>query len=561
MRSLLLALIPIALLVLAAGRPGTRSPARSPVQERPNILWISVEDLSPRIGAYGDPVARTPNIDRLAREGVRFTRAFTTAGVCAPSRSAIITGMYQNGIGTHHMRTSHEAPGLPTPYEAVPPPFVKAFPEYLRAAGYFTTNNSKTDYQFGNPFTIWDESSPQAHWRSPGREDGQPFFAVFNLTATHEGRSWVGPEDTVVTDPAAVEVPPYYPDSPVVRRQIARHYDNIALVDARVGEILEELEADGLADNTIVFFWGDHGDGLPRAKRWLYDSGLRVPLVIRWPGALDRGTVDDRLVSFVDLGPTVLSVAGMEVPVHMDGRPFLGPQGTTPRTYIYGARDRIDAVYDMVRAVRDERFKYIRNYFPEQPYVQLVPYRNNSGIMQELLRLHAEGALEGTPALWLRPRRPPEELYDLEADPHEVRNLAGDAGHRPVLDRLSRAMDAWMTEIGDLGRVPEDRMVREMWPDGEQPVTAAPTITPRTATGFGMPATLPYGTEVDIYSATHGASVAYATGTGEDPRWELYRGPLVLPPGTTTLRAKAIRYGYRESEEAVVTITVTRPDR
>lgn len=546
---------PIVLLVLALGLSAGRWTARSEA-ERPNIVWISVEDMSPRLGAYGDPVARTPNIDRLAGEGVRYTRAFATAGVCAPSRSAIITGMYQTGIGTHHMRTSHVAPGLPTPYEAVPPPYVKAFTEYLRAAGYYTTNNAKTDYQFGEPFTAWDESGREAHWRSPGRAEGQPFFSVFNVTATHEARSWVEAGDTVETDPAAVDVPPYYPDTPRVRLQIARHYDNIARADARVGEILAQLEADGHADDTIVFFWSDHGDGLPRAKRWLYDSGLRVPLIVRWPGGEAGGREDDRLVSFVDLAPTVLSMAGAEIPAHLDGRPFAGPRAAPPRRYVYGARDRIDAAYDMVRAVRDERFKYIRNYYPGTPYVQLVPFRNNSGIMQELLRLHAEGELRGAAALWLAADRPPEELYDLHGDPHEIHNLAADPDRARVLDRLRAAMDAWMAETGDLGRVPEDAMVRRMWPDGVQPVTAPPVIAARRGTTVGLPDTLPSGAEIDLSSATHGASIGYTTAAGDAARWRLYHGPLTLAPGTTTLRARAVRYGYRPSEEVAVTVTV-----
>lgn len=555
MRIAILAVVLIALIELAAP---TRAEGQDP---RPNIVWISIEDISPRVGAYGDPVARTPEMDRLAAEGVRYTRAFTTAGVCAPSRSAIITGMYQNGIGTHHMRTSQEGPGLPTPYEAVPPPYVKAFPEYLRRAGYFATNNFKTDYQFGTPFTVWDESSREAHWRSPRRAPGQPFFAVFNIMTTHESRSWVGPQDTVGTDPAAVEVPPYYPDTPTVRRQIARHYDNIAAADARVGEILAQLEEDGHADDTIVFLWGDHGDGLPRAKRWLYDSGLRVPLIIRWPGAIAPGSVSDRLVSLVDLGPTVLSVAGVRVPVHMDGRAFLGPQSRPARQYVHAARDRIDLVYDMVRATRDSRYKYLRNYDPQTPYVQLVPYRNNSGIVQELLRLHAAGALAGAAALWLRDHRPPEELYDLAEDPHEVRNLAGDPAAAPILERLRAAMDRWMDEIEDLGYLPEDRMVWQMWLGGPQPLTAAPVITPRRSTSSGAPDTLSAGTEIDIYSGTHGASVAYTTDTGPDSHWELYDGPVILPPGTTTLRAKAIRYGYRESDETVIEVTVVEGGR
>jgi N-sulfoglucosamine sulfohydrolase len=553
MRVTLLAIALILLVELSAPAEAQQGPTADPP---PNILWISAEDLSPRLGAYGDPVARTPNLDRLAAQGVRYTRAFTTAGVCAPSRSAIITGMYQNGIGTHHMRTSQEGPGLPTPYEAVPPPYVKAFTEHLRDAGYFATNSWKTDYQFGNPFTVWDESSREAHWRSPRRAEGQPFFAVFNLNGTHESQSWVRPGDTIRTDPASVDVPPYYPDTPDVRRQIAKHYDNIARIDAQVGEILDQLEADGLADNTIVFFWGDHGDGLPRAKRWTYDAGLLAPLIVRWPGAVRPGTADDRLISFIDLAPTVLSLAGVPVPVHMDGRAFLGPRAAPPREYVHAARDRIDLVYDMVRATRDARFKYIRNYYPETPYVQLVPYRNQSGIMQDLLRLHAEGALTGAPALWLADSRPPEELYDVEADPHEVHNLAGDPELAEVLDRMRRATDRWMEDIDDLGRVPEDRMVRAMWPAGEQPVTSAPVITPRRANAVGAPDTLDAGAEIDIYCGTHGASVAYTTGTGESPHWLLYDGPVVLPPGTTTLRAKAVRYGYKESEETVVTVTV-----
>jgi N-sulfoglucosamine sulfohydrolase len=555
-RALVLALVLVAALELAPAEGGAAA-ARRP--DRPNILWISVEDMSPRLGAWGDPLARTPNIDALAGEGVRYTHAFTTAGVCAPSRSAIITGMYQNGIGTHHMRTASGDPGLPGPYEAAPAPFVKAFPEYLRAAGYFTTNSWKTDYQFGTPFTVWDESSRDAHWRSGRRAEGQPFFAVFNLVDTHEARSWVSPDDTLVTDPDAVEVPPYYPDTPAVRRQLAKHYDNIARMDARVGEILAQLEADGHADDTIVFFWSDHGDGLPRAKRWLYDSGLRVPLIVRWPDGLEPGTVDDRLISLIDLAPTVLSVAGVPVPTHMDGRAFLGPRARPPREYVHGARDRIDGVYDMVRATRDRRYAYVRNYYPEKPYVQLVPFRNRSGIMQELLRLHARGALTGPPALWLRGSRPPEELYDIETDPHQVRNLAGDPAADSVLARMRRETDRWMDAIDDLGRVPEDRMVHQMWLGGPQPVTAAPTMTSRRAEAMAPPDTLDPGAEIDLSSPTHGASVGYTTQPGPDAHWRLYASPITLPPGTTTLRAKAIRYGYRESEETTVTVTVRQP--
>ncbi len=533
-----------------AGLPG-RVFAR---QNRPNILWISVEDLSPHLGCYGDSLARTPNIDQLAREGMRFTQAYTPAGVCAPCRSAIITGMYQNSIGTHHMRTTHTAPGLPTPYLAVPPPYVKTFTEYLRSAGYYCTNNSKTDYQFGVPFTAWDESGREAHWRN--RPDKRlPFFAVFNFTTTHESGNWDDPEHT---DPQDVEVPPYYPDTLPVRKDIARLYDNIALMDRQAGDILQQLREDGLEEETMVFFWSDHGDGLPRAKRWLYDSGIKVPLIIRWPGKLKPNSVNNDLVSFVDLGPTVLSLAGVPVPVHMQGRPFLGDQAGPPRAYIYGARDRFDESYDMVRAVRDQRYKYIRNYYPQKPYVLHVPYRNRNRTMQELFRLDAAGKLEGPQQLWMRDSRPPEELYDTRKDPFEINNLAGEPGHQKTLVRLREALARWMAAIDDKGDLPEDRMVEQMWPNGKQPATNAPLILRQKSTAVNPLEHVVSESPVTVllYCSTHGASLGYTTDTGENPRWRIYTGPITIPAGHTTLRAKAIRYGYKESPVSVAHFTV-----
>lgn len=242
--------------------------------DRPNILWISLEDTTPRFGCYGDLIARTPNIDRLAAGGCRFPNAFSTAGVCAPSRSAIITGMYQTSIGTHHHRTTHtheSTPNLPTPYSAVPPPYVKTFTEYLRGAGYYCTNNSKTDYQFTPPITAWDDNSNQGHWRN--RAEGQPFFSVFNPIITHESGMWENEERPLITNIDDVELPPYLPDTPKARAALARQYDNLATADTRVGKLLDQLEEDGLAENTIVFLWSDHGEGLPRGKRWPYDAG------------------------------------------------------------------------------------------------------------------------------------------------------------------------------------------------------------------------------------------------------------------------------------------------
>ena len=292
--------------------------AQQPVKQ-PNVIWISTEDMSPHLGCYGDKTARTPNIDKLAAQGIRFTNVFTTAAISAPCRAGIITGMYQTSIGCMHMRTTsyRRATENPVEFTAVPPHYVKAFTEYLRRAGYYCTNNSKTDYQFAGsnvPASIWDECSNKAHYKN--RPDkNQPFFAVFNWVGTHESQNW--DISKVKTDPASVTVPPYFPDNLIVRKNIAKMYDNIARLDSVVGSLITELEKEGELDNTIIFFWGDHGDGLPRAKRWLYDSGLNIPLIIKYPDKSKAGTTDDRLISSIDLGPTVLSLAGVPVPAHM----------------------------------------------------------------------------------------------------------------------------------------------------------------------------------------------------------------------------------------------------
>ena len=533
-----------------------------PTTDRPNILWVSFEDTNPFYGCYGDPIARTPNVDRLAAGGCRWPNAFSTAGVCAPARSAVITGMYPTSIGTHHMRTAHtnpHAPELPTPYSAVVPHYVKCFPEYLRAAGYYCTNNVKTDYQFDPPLTAWDELSTEAHWRN--RPDpAQPFFAVFNPTKTHESGMWPEncPEPTF--DPDAIRLPPYFPDTPKVRQAMARMYTNIEHNDGILGGLLDQLEEDGLAENTVVFHWSDHGP-LPRGKRWPYDSGIRVPMIVRWPGEIEPGTVSDRLVSTVDLGPTVLSIAGVEVPWHVQGQAFLGPAEAPPREHVFAARDRHDEAYDMVRAARDKRFKYIRNYRPDLPYLSWIPYRNRHPILQEMWRLHAAGKLEGPQTLMFRHPRPVEELYDTLADPWETRNLAADPAFQPELERLRDALDDWRDEVGDLGEVPEAEMVRQWYPDGHRPTTAAPLLVPICEDSPGRdPA--PEGGRfrgpvlLQLHCATQGASIAWTFEPGEKPRWQLYTTPLRLPAGRTTVRARAVRIGYHDSPEAAATFTV-----
>lgn len=423
-------------------------------EQKPNILWISTEDLSPHLGCYGDPLAQTPNIDRLASQGTRFTHVFTTAAISAPVRAGMITGMYQTSIGSMHMRTTSYRSNVDNPpleFTAVPPHYVKAFTEYLRTAGYYCTNNSKTDYQFAKdpvPESIWDESSNNAHYKNRPDKD-QPFFAVFNFMGTHESRNW--DISNVKTDPSKVVVPPYYPDTEIVRRNIAKMYDNTALLDAFVGKLLDELEKEGVADNTIVFFWGDHGDGLPRAKRWLYDSGLNIPLIIRWPNHLKPGSVNNELISSIDFGPTVLSLAGVKIPVHMQGQAFLGDQKKEPRKYVFATRDRVDESYDMIRSVRNKDYLYIRNFYPNEPYHIWIPYLNRMPIMQEVMRLDAEGRLNVHQKKWMANNRPPEELYDVKADPYQLTNLADVSKYKEVLDEMRKQQKRWAMETGDMG--------------------------------------------------------------------------------------------------------------
>lgn len=418
--------------------------------------------MSPFLGCYGDRFAISPNIDRLASQGVRYTRAFTVAGVCAPSRSGIITGMYPSTLGSQHMRSDIRLPS-----------HVRCFPEYLRSAGYYCTNNAKTDYNFRVPRDAWDESSRSAHWRK--RRPGQPFFAVFNIETSHESRILLrgAPYDRETArltaaqrqDPLRFTLPPYYPDTPEVRRDWANDYELITAMDYQVGDRLRELEQAGLADDTVVFFWSDHGIGLPRAKRWLYDSGTRAALVVLVPGKYRSfgqarpGSADHQLISFLDLAPTVLNLAGVAIPDHMQGRAFLGPRLMPPREYVYGSRDRMDERYDLIRAVRDRRYRYIRNYEPHKPYYQHMNTPEQGPTMREIRRVHAEGELPEAARQFMAERKPPEELYDLDNDPHEIRNLARSPGHRRILHRMRQTHRRWVIETRDTGLLPECELV------------------------------------------------------------------------------------------------------
>ena len=415
-------------------------------EDRPNILWLSAEDISPHLGCYGDLQAITPNLDQLAKEGTRYTHAFTTAGVCAPCRSGIITGMYQTTLGTHHMRCN-----------ALLPEYIKPFTTYLRKAGYYCTNNSKKDYQFREPKDTWDESGGKAHWRK--RKSGQPFFSVFNFTGCHESGIAGEAKYKSVTqnlkasqrqNASKLKLPPYYPDTPIVREDWKRNYELITAMDAWAGGLIKQLKDDGLYENTIIIFWSDHGVGLPRAKRWLYDSGTRVPLIVRQP---DGGVgISDRLVSSIDFGPTVLKLAGLEIPKHMQGRSFIEGR---PRKYVFGARDRMDERYDIIRSVRDKRYRYIRNYEPLKTYYQYMNTPEKGATMKEIRRTAKAGKLPAAAKLFMATSKPPEELYDLKNDPHEINNLIGNSKYTDKLVELRKAHSDWVKRTGDLGLLPE----------------------------------------------------------------------------------------------------------
>ncbi|BCW36108.1 hypothetical protein StoSoilA2_21640 [Arthrobacter sp. StoSoilA2] len=538
---------------------------------KPNIVWISTHDINPDLGSYrgiwpGAEYALTPNLDRLAAEGARFDRAFASAPVCSPARSAIMTGCFPNAIGTMHMRT-----------KAVPPAEVRLLPQYFREAGYYCTNNYFTDFQVDVPPVVFDDCSPTAHWRNRPDKDA-PFFAAFHGMTTHESQIYldeesfqratthVAPQDR--HDMAAAPLPPYYPDTEIFRKAWARYADLITEMDHWVGDILNQLEEDGLADNTIVVFWSDHGRGMPRAKRWATEAGLRVPLLLRWPGVIDPGTVRTDLVHTMDLAPTMLAVSGLGIPAHMHGKPLMERDGTFishPNAYIYGGRDRMDESEDTTRTVRDERYRYVRNFHPDRSPMPHIDYPDHTATWAELRRLRGEEARQlacgELPSLLSELQRrlvaaskPEEELYDLEQDPHETCNLVQDPESAEALATLRRVLQTWQDRIEDMGMLPERQLMETWRPNGQAPVTATPTVS-LTAEGATADCETP------------GASIGWTalpwqpqeprklmdrvTGSpGEDGRiWNLYTGP-VRVSGATSLRFKAWRLGFTPSQEA-----------
>ena len=427
--------------------------AHSQAADRPNIMWLTSEDNGPQLGCYGDPDANTPNLDALAKRSVIYRHCWSNAPVCAPARTTIITGMFCPSTGSEHMRS-----------EVPLPAGMKMFPQYLREAGYYCTNNVKEDYNVSKPGKVWDESSNKAHWRK--RPDGQPFFAVFNFTTTHESQVRQRPH-TFVHDPAKVHVPGYHPDLPEVRQAWAQYHDQMTIMDGQVGQKLAELKADGLDEETIVVYFGDHGPGLPRCKRSPCNSGLRVPLIVHVPEKYQSLTPEgytaggqlDRLVSFVDLAPTMLSLAGIEPPQTMQGRAFAGRHTAPPREFLFGYRARMDERLDLTRSIRNERFVYVRNFMPHKAAGQHQAYMYATPMMQSWKKAFDGGTLAPEHARFFEPDAP-EELYDLSMDPAEVRNLASDPQHADVLRKMRLGLHNLQREIGDVDLLPEAEMHR-----------------------------------------------------------------------------------------------------
>jgi len=532
-------------------------------QEKPNILWIVCEDISPTLSMYGDTTAKTPNLDALAKQSLIFDNAFVPVGVCAPTRSSIITGMYPTSIGTMNMRTGKDVSswgrrvynknivrtdvegGSIIEYAAVIPSKVKCFTEYLRQGGYFCTNNAKTDYQFAAPVTAWDKNDENAHWRN--RPKQFPFFSVFNIGLTHESQLWKQKQPLTV-QPKDVPVPPYLQDTELARMNIARHYSNVELMDAEVGKIISQLKEDGLYDSTIIFFYSDHGGPLPRQKRAILDSGLKVPFMVKSVNSENIGRTN-QLISFVDLAPTILSLGNIEPPKHLDGKAFLGTFTNAPRNYVYGSSDRFDESTDRSRAIRNKQFLYVVNYFPEKIKYKEISYRKNIPMMNELLELKEQKKLNETQLQWFQTKTI-EELYDCENDPHNLVNIAQDAAYKSILTEFRNENLYRIQNYPDLGLIPEAKLIDMMWPNFEQPVTNAVTL--------GAVETS-QGRIISLSSQTKGASIAYYISKNPNEElnynsnWKLYSKPLTVEEGNYVYTI-AERIGFKESDISIIKI-------
>ncbi|MFI3267358.1 MAG: sulfatase-like hydrolase/transferase [Rikenellaceae bacterium] len=514
-------------------------------QKQPNILCIVCEDISLNLGCYGDSVAITPNLDKFAEESILFSQMHTTVGVSAPSRFALITGMYPSAMGANYMRTftqkKEQFPEEIEPYYVVLPDEVKGYTEFMRAAGYYCTNKIKQDYQFNSPMSLWDDAG--GDWKKCPED--MPFFSIINLGITHESQVWLQADAELHVNPDDIIVPPYYPDNDIIRRDMAVMYSNVTRMDSQFQDLVDELKASDRYDNTIIMFLSDNGGPLPRQKRAIYESGTHVPFMVKFPDGYKKGTVDDRLSMFIDIPATVLSLTGVKPPKYMQGQALLGEyEAKKDREYVYAARDRMDEQRDKQGVVKDHNFRYIRNYnYADNSNYIPVQYRYNMPMMLSMLDMLKNGELNDTQMLWFdAENRPQEEFYDDVNDPHNVNNLINDPQYQDDIERMRKELDKWIKNESPRWMLTEKESRDLMLPDGVQPsLNDVVFVTKKD--------------KLVLSSDNKGASIVYKiNGEGHTPNsWMLYTEPIEGLKSGDVISARATRAGYNHSERVEFT--------
>ena len=483
-------------------------------QEKQNILWLVCEDQSLFFSAYNDSLAKTPNIDELASKGIVYDNFYAVSPVCAPSRSSIITGMYPTTIGTQHMRaykknkdSINSKTNLPF-YSAVPKIKVQFFTENLRKSGYYCSNNSKEDYNMEISPLAWDESNRNAHWRN--RQENQPFFSVFNFNVSHESRIWKNYKKHSLEEINKVILPPFFPNNNAIKNDFVTNYKNIEKLDIQIGKIINQLKEDGLYENTVIFFYSDHGGPFPRYKRSIYDSGLKCPLIIKWNEKTNE-TRNKQMISFIDLAPTIIELSGGKAPKNMEGVSFYNSEN---RDYIFAATDRFDEFTDRRRCIRSKNFKLIFNYDTSSSIMQPVSYRKNMKTMNVLDSLNNINGLSDNLNNWYKKSKRKYELYDLKNDPYELNNLYGNMDYKNIFDELNKKLSKWINS-SDYGNMSEVKMLKEMWPKGVKPILNEPSISK-----------LNNGTKIN--SNNLNSSVGWRN--NKNGKWEIYQENEIINP-------------------------------
>ncbi len=503
-------------------------------KSQPNIVLLIAEDISPYLGCYGDSVAMSPTIDKLASQGIRFSNMYSPVGVCAPSRFALMTGMFPTSAGANNMRTGGGPKAHPfrmPPYQVVLPEGVKCFTEYLRQAGYYCTNNRKADYQFSNQPTFWDESNNGATWENCPKD--KPFFSVFTYLESHESKVWESRNDTLWVSPEEVIVPPYLLNDSIGKRDMAVMYSNIYRMDQRVKQEIDKLEKAGKLNNTILIFMSDNGGPMPRQKRSLYDRGTKIPFIVVFPDKQKAGSTSDEFLSMVDIPPTILSLAGITPPKLIDGKAFLGEhkQGSV-RNYVFSIRERMDACYDKQISIRNKEYRYVYNYLTNQPEYLNVGYRLNMPSMRQMLE--NKDSLSEEQASWFVYPRKKEELYKCHDDPHELYNLAHKKEYASVLKEMRKLAKNVEQKYWPYKDFTEYDLIDSIGNIGALQVSLP--IISKTSKG------------ATLSCKTTGVSYAYQINGDGNLRsgWSYYVEPIKLNKGDN-LKVIAARAGYKQS--------------